>query len=153
MIHRIRERGSERPTVPEWTRKFSYPGWTNAFHLLPTNNRLYGTETLFGDWNSQVLLLLKDCGPTGELKLGITDPHETNPWRHAQRELGDKGGCRTNEGLVEFASILPGGKLYGSATANMLYNEEGWSRALKGFKSEPLQGFLQRVLQWVFQNC
>ena len=152
MIHKIRDRSSERPPVPEWIRKFSYPGWTNAFHLLPTNNRLYGTETLFGDWNSRVLLLAKDWGPTDELKLGIADPKETNPWRHAQRELGDRGGCRSNQMLLRLASVIPGGKLYGSAAANMLYDSPGWSRSLPGFESGPLHEFLKGVLSWVLES-
>jgi hypothetical protein len=152
MIHKIRDRSSERPPVPEWIRKFSCPGWTNAFHLLPTNNRLYGTETLFGDWNSRVLLLAKDWGPTDALKSGIDDPAESNPWRHAQREVGDKGGVRTNEMLSRCAFAIPGGKLYGSATANMLYDDPGWSRSLPGFEYGPLHDFLKRVLSWVLES-
>src|SRR5882724_518998 len=100
----------ERPRIPDWIREFSYPGWTNVFQLVPTNDHLYATETLFGDWASRVLLLVKDACPAPAIP-GASD------WRHAQRELGDKQGWRTNERLhrrlipdqsVPFVS--PGGK-------------------------------------------
>jgi len=142
---------SERSRVPGWIRNFSHPGWTNVFQLVPENQHLYGTETLFGDWNSRVLLLAKDGSPTGVIR-ALRDKGESRPWRHAQRELGDTGGWRTNERLSNFASMIPGGKLYGSATANMLYDDPRWSRSLPGFYDGPLNAFLQRVLCWVAES-
>lgn len=139
---------SERPPVPDWIRKFSYPGWTNVFQLVPKNESLYGTETLFGDWDARTLLLAKDGAPTPVIR-ALRDKGEPRPWRHAQRELGDRGGLRTNERIAEFAAMIPGEKLYGSATANMLYDDPRWSRSLPGFYDGPLNVFLQRVLCWV----
>jgi hypothetical protein len=55
---------SDRLRVPDWIRKFSCSGWTNVFQLVPNNESLYCTETLFGDWNGRVLLLAKDACPT-----------------------------------------------------------------------------------------
>lgn len=140
-----------RPPVPDWIREFSCRGWTNVFRHLPNEDHLYGTETLIGfdDWNSRVLLLAKDWGPTSALTSGLGE-RDSRPWRHAVR--GDPGGWRTNEKLVCLASDIPGGKLYGSATANMLCDARGWSRTLKGWKHEPLQGFLQCVLGWVLES-
>lgn len=142
---------STRPPVPDWIREFSYQGWTNVFRHLPNETHLYGTETLFGDWNSRVLLLAKDWGPTSELELALRE-RDPQPWRHAERARGDRRGWRTNEKLVHLASVIPGGKLYGSATANMLYDAPGWSRTLKGWKCETLQGFFQCVLGWVLES-
>jgi hypothetical protein len=149
MIHDVRKRRSEQPNVPEWIRTFSYPGWTNVFHGLPKEDHLYGTETLFGDWNGSILLLAKDWGPTSELERALR-AQDPRPWRHAER--GDPSGWRSNETLARLASIIPGGKLYGSATANMLYDDPRWSRALRGFESGPLNEFLQRVLSWVLDS-
>jgi len=138
----------ERPHVPDWIREFSYPGWTNVFQLVPKNESLYGTETLFGDWDASILLLAKDGAPTGVIR-ALRDKGESRPWRHAQREMGDRGGLRTNERISDFAAMIPGEKLYGSATANLLYDDPRWSRSLPGFYDGPLNVFLQRVLCWV----
>jgi hypothetical protein len=48
--------------------------------------------------------------------------------------------------------MIPGGKLYGSATANMLYDDPRWSRALPGFYDGPLNDFLRRILRWVTES-
>lgn len=142
----------DRPTVPDWIRNHPAPkGWTNVFTLVKSNEHLYGTETLFGDWGGQTLLLAKDGAPTPVIRslLAKGDPR---PWRHAQRQLGDCGGWRTNERLSRLAETVPGGKLYGSATANLLYDDPRWSRALPGFYSGPLHEYLRRVLQWVLES-
>lgn len=137
------------PRVPDWIREFVPPsGWTNVFALVPTNEHLYATETLFGDWNGQTLLLAKDAAPTGVIR-ALRDKGDPRPWRHAQRELGDPAGWRTNETLAALASALPCRKLYGSATANLLFDDPRWSRSLPGFGSGPLHAYLQRVLAWV----
>jgi len=142
---------SGSPIIPNWIRDFRYPGWTNVFQLVPNNKHLHGTETLFGDWSSGVLLLAKDGAPTGVIR-ALRDKGEPRPWRHAQRELGDSGGWRTNERLSSFASMIPETKLYGSATANMLYDDPRWSRSLPGFYNGPLNQFLQHVLVWVTES-
>jgi hypothetical protein len=145
------------PPVPEWVRQFSYPGWTNVFQLVPNNESLY-PEALrpdwklqFNDWNGRVLLLAKDGCPTRVIEES-RDKGELQPWRYSQQELGDEGGWRTNNRLYRFASSVPGGKLYGSAAANMLYDNPGWSRALPSFFVGPLHDFLKCVLVWVLES-
>jgi len=66
--------------------------------------------------------------------------------------MGDLGGWRTNERLADFAMMIPGGKLYGSATANMLYDDPRWSRSLPGFYDGTLNAFFQRVLGWALMS-
>lgn len=145
-----RER-STRPHVPDWIRRFSYPKWTNVFQLVPNNENLYPEalraewKNQFNDWNSRILLLAKDGCPTRVIRKAC-EQGESQPWRYAQQELGDEGGWRTNNRLYRFASVVPGGKLYGSATANMLYDDPGWSRPLPGVFAGPLHDFLKRVL-------
>src|SRR6266404_300999 len=137
---------AEPPRVPNFIRRFSYRGWTNVFHLVPTNDHLYATETLFGDWNSRVLLLAKDACPTSAIQ-------QASDWRHAQRELGDKQGWRTNERLQRLLIPFPEKSfLYGSASANMLYEDPGWSRSLSGFFAGDLHEFLKCVLSWVMES-
>jgi len=141
------------PGVPDWIRDYlPPPGWTNVFALVPSNNRLYGTETLFGDWGGQTLLLAKDGAPTPVIR-ALRDKGESQPWRHADRKLGDAGGWRTNESLADAAAAISGGKLYGSATANLLLDDPRWSRKLPGVCTPgPLRDYLKRVLTWVLES-
>src|SRR5882724_1172464 len=148
---------STRPPVPAWIREFDYPGWKNVFQLVPNNRNLYPEalrpdwKTQFNDRNGRILLLAKDgCPP--RVILDRIARREPQPWRYGQRELGDEMGWMTNKRLYGLASTIPGGKLYGSATANMLYDDPRSSRGLKGFKSPLLQEFLQRVLYWVLES-
>ena len=142
----------ETPAIPEWIREFKHPGYTNVFSFLPKCERLYGTETLFGDWGAEVLFLAKDAAPTHVIKSLAEKEAEKGKdvcgaWRHAQR--GDAGGFRTNEQLVILANEIQCSKLYGSATANMLCDDPRWSRALPDFKNGPLHDYLIEVLRWV----
>ncbi len=141
-----------RPSVPDWIRKYVPPqGWTNVFTLVPANEHLFGTETLLGDWDGRTLLLAKDGAPTGVIR-ALRDKGEPRPWRHAQRELGDVGGYKTNEYIAAAAIRLRGGVLYGSATANLLFDDPRWSRSLPGFYTGPLHEYLKRVLAWVIAS-
>ena len=148
---------SSGPRVPDWIREFSYPDWTNVFQLVANNENLYPEalrpewKTQFNDWNGRILLLAKDGCPTCVIREAC-DKREMQPWRYSQQELGDEGGWRTNKRLYRFASVVPGGKLYGSATANMLYDDPGWSRPLPGVFGGPMHNFLRRVFCWVLES-
>lgn len=139
---------SNTPTIPSWIREFLYSGYTNVYSFLDNCPRLYGTETLFGDWSAEVLLLAKDGAPTHVIK-SLSLKEGQSAWRHAQRELGDIGGWRTNERLTKLVSGIPGPKLYGSATANLLFDDPRWSRTLSEFKTGQLHDYLVNVLRWV----
>jgi hypothetical protein len=141
-----------RPPVPPWIRDFHYPGWTNVFELVPANDHLYAPETHFGTWNSRVLLLATDACPTQSIESAV-EMGESRPWRHSRRELGDHVGVRTNERLCRLVSLITEKELlYGSATANMLYNDPESSRSLAGFRSGGLHEFLRCVLSWVLES-
>src|SRR5207244_9846370 len=148
---------STPPRVPKKIREFSYPGWTNVFKLVPNNKILYPEalrpdwKTQFNDWNGRILLLAKDGCPTRVISDRV-DRGEPQPWRYGQRELGDEMGWLTNEKLYRFASKIPGGKLYGSAAANMLYDDDRTSRGLSGFYDGQLHEFLRDALAWVLES-
>jgi hypothetical protein len=109
---------------------------------------LYGTETLFGDWDSRVLLLAKDGAPTSAIR-NLAQREGDGAWRHADRQRGDPSGWKTNEQLAELASLIQGPKLFGSATANMLCDIEGYRRSLPDFWKGPLHEHLIYTLGWV----
>ena len=139
------------PAIPTDFRRFAHDGYTNVFSLLPDCTRLYATETVHGDWDAQVLLLAKDAAPTGAI-VERAKAEGCAAWRHSQRCRGDRGGCQTNERLGTLAQGLPGTQLYGSALANLLYDDPRWSRALPGFYSGRLHAYLADVLRWVIDN-
>ncbi len=72
---------STTPPLPDWIVTAQVSGYTNAHELLPEEARLYGTETLYGDWGGQVLLLAKDWGPSSILRERI-QAGDARPWRH-----------------------------------------------------------------------
>jgi hypothetical protein len=123
---------SERPPVPNWIRKFSYPGWTNVFQLVPKNESLYGTETLFGDWDARILLLAKDGAPTPVIR-ALRDKGEPRPWRHAQREMGDRGGLRGEKKIRAFPLYHP------AARVSTDLMESGWRGFAKKVSSPTRQ--------------
>jgi hypothetical protein len=49
--------------IPESIRSFKHRHYTNIYELYPNERRLYGTESLFGDWDGELLLLAKDFAP------------------------------------------------------------------------------------------
>ena len=66
------------PPLPEWIRTTLVDGYTNAHARLGTKvTRLYGTETLYGDWGGATLLLAKDFYPTVILdrRAQVPDPY------------------------------------------------------------------------------
>jgi hypothetical protein len=139
------------PEIPDRFRHLSFPGYTNVFSLLPDCNRFYCTETLFGDWDAQTLILAKDPAPASVIKSRVSLEGEM-AWRHSEHARNDSGGWKTNERIASQCRILPGTQLYGSATANMLCDKEGWSRTLPGFRRGILREYLHQSLCWVIEN-
>jgi hypothetical protein len=114
---------------------------------LETEPRLFCTETLFGDWAGQTLLLAKDAAPVDVIRARL-ERGETHPWRHSRRGH-DPMGYVTNERVSELAELIHGGKLYGSALAHMLKVGSKTSSSLMGFRSGALQEHLAQVLEFV----
>ena len=152
---------SDPPTVPSWIRKFSrdkrFDGWSNKFSLMPKDPNLYSEslradwKTEFDDWNGRILLLSKDPCPTEKVEemigKGVSFLHR------AQSDLGDENGFGTNNKLYDFASKIPGGKLFGSACGNMLCDKSGYRRNIfKEFSQEPLHSYFKDVLSWVVET-
>ena len=141
--------------------------WRNAFGkelLGPNPKRFYPTETLYGDWDGEVLFLAQDALPAPALKNTIEDYKKKNisideAWVHADRENPEhKGGFKTNEILKANKDkyIDPTKVLYGSITANMLFDmadgSKNYQRELKGFNNKILQAHMKNVLRWVVEN-
>lgn len=139
--------------------------WVNVFSdefLGGGVKNLYATETLFGDWNGELLILAQDALPASVLK-SIIDFHIARgdgreaAWRHADKiKFQDKAGWKTNEKLSELISLYAPtiGAVYGSAASHMIYDDglSSYSQDLRGYKTPELQVHLQNVLAWVISN-
>jgi hypothetical protein len=109
--------------LPTWITEVDVPGYVAAHQLCPGEPRLFGTESLYGDWDGAVLLLAKDFGPTRIVhdRLAAGDPR---PYRHEPR-------MRANRQLQRLAASVEGmGLLYGSALGNLLRDDGRISGAL-----------------------
>lgn len=140
------------PTIPPWIRAFNHPDYINvySFDRLREEPKLFCTETLFGDWDAPTLLLAKDAAPAHVISARIEDD-DPNPWRHGVRGH-DPMGFQTNERVEELSGYFTGSKLYGSALAHMLKEDEKTSGSLAGFSSGQLQDHLRCVLEFVVQD-
>ena len=137
------------PPLPPWIREASVDGYLTAHALLPDETRVYGTESLYGDWEAPALLLAKDFAPSKVLheRIAAGDPR---PYHH-------EPGLRTNARLESLAAPLlrgqaptDSGLLYGSALANLLRNDGIWSGALPNRREAMAYG--ERVLSFTLEH-
>lgn len=69
------------PPIPDRFRSISSPGYVNVFEFGLGNKNLWGTETMFGDWNGEYLLVAKDFYPASYIRL-LQAAGEKYPYRH-----------------------------------------------------------------------
>lgn len=117
------------PPLPDWIRSARVPGYITAHVRLPGVTRLFGTETLYGDWDGQVLLLAKDFAASRVLEERLARG-EPDPYRH-----GTDSESLTNRRPKRFLPLLGCGSgsegfLYGSALANLLREDGEMSGSL-----------------------
>lgn len=110
------------PTIPEWIKSFRTPSYTNIYELIPKETRLYGTESLYGDWSGELLLLAKDFAPRTIINERLQDG-DLRPYRHSPK-------APTNKNIIEYTSPFQCGILYGAALVGLLRNDGNMSGAL-----------------------
>ncbi|TPM27053.1 hypothetical protein [Mesorhizobium sp. B2-3-5] len=69
------------PPIPARFRSICSPGYVNIFKFGLGNKNLWGTETMFGDWNGEYLLVAKDFYPASYIRL-LQAAGEKYPYRH-----------------------------------------------------------------------
>ncbi len=131
------------PPLPRWIREATIAGYSCAHQLCPRETRLYGTESLFGDWRGQVLLLAKDFGPSRILRARIA-AGEDRPYRHEPGMLANRRLARLAHPLAHL------GMLYGSALANLLRDDGRVSGALPNRDAAMAHGVA--VLRWALSH-
>lgn len=137
------------PPLPQWLTGFHLPGYVNVYEVLPDETRLYGTESLYGDWNARVLLLAKDFACSDILHQRIA-AGDQRPYRHEPT-------LRTNRALQQLAGPLCTaddakhcGLLYGSALASLCRDDGNMSGALPN-RAAAIE-FGSRVLEFTLEN-
>ncbi len=137
------------PPLPTWIREQHVHGYTNVFSLLPAETRLFGTESLYGDWNGRALLLAKDFA-CSKLVHDRIQQGDSRPYRHKPKLV-------TNTRLRRFADPLTIGSepntcglLYGSALACLLRDDEEMSGSLPNRKEA--MAFGTRVVSFVVEH-
>jgi hypothetical protein len=122
------------PQIPGCIRDFRHPSYTSIYQLCPGESRLFGTESLYGDWSAPLLLLAKDFAPARlvrvRIRAGDRRPYHHTDWRTSPRAPG----AATNRNLHRFAESVPCAKLYGSALAGLLRNDDAVSGTLPDFQ-------------------
>ena len=109
------------PPIPSWIKDLRVTGYRNIYEYELGQRNLYGTETLYGDWSGDLLLLAKDFAPSNYVENRI-QAHEPIPYHH-------KPTMRTNDHLLKLVAGYGRGILYASAC--FLMRDDGeWSGTL-----------------------
>ena len=102
------------PAFPAELRRSPSPAYASIYDYDPSETRLFGTESLYGDWDSTVLLLAKDFAPDSYIQERQAKAPGTRLFSHDPT-------FQTNKNLVKrFRPLLPCEPLYGSALAGLL---------------------------------
>lgn len=102
------------PAIPAELRRSPSPAYASIYDYDPHETRLFGTESLYGGWDSPILLLAKHFAPTDYIE-----------WRRAQqpcvRLFSHDPEWPMNINLEQiFVPLLPCKPLYGSVLAGLL---------------------------------
>ncbi len=69
------------PEIPPWMRTLEHSGYRNIFSFELGNYNLFGTETLCGDWDGDLLIVAQDFAPASFIPARI-DAKDPFPYRH-----------------------------------------------------------------------
>jgi hypothetical protein len=141
------------PQIPAWLYRYRHTAYTNIYEWLPGEPRVFGTESLFGDWDAEVLLLAKDYAPASIIRKRI-ESGDSRPYRAAERAIdgGRAMGVSTNENLrllVRPIADIP--MLYGSAFGGLMRNDDQTSGALPAYR-EILTRYAVPLLKWCIEE-
>lgn len=111
------------PPIPASIKEARVQGYVSIYEILPNETRLYGTESLFGDWNGEVLVLAQDFAPVRyvqeRIAKGCEDPYSHNPKMQTNQRL-----IRSVAGIRRSPEAATCGILYGSALASLCKENE-----------------------------
>ena len=90
------------PDIPRTIRDLDPPSnFVNPFRLGILGPNLFGTETLCGDWNGDLLLLAQDFAPAEEVRAVIESKGAAAAWRHNDGDGRYRIGKKTNLNICQ----------------------------------------------------
>lgn len=140
------------PQILAEIRSYRHRYYTNIFQIVPDETRLFGTESLYGDWDAALLLLAKDFAPVQVVRRRISEG-DSRPFRHGQSALDfQRMGVGTNEHIETLTARLQCKKLYGSAFGGLLRNDGKASGPLPGY-AHVRDEYAAGMLKWVIEEA
>ena len=131
------------PEIPDWIRDYRCPKgrFRNIYEYCPDETRLYGTESLFGDWDGELLLFAQDFCCTNMIEGWINDKRD--------RVYAHNPAMITNRSLELYTQGIDCGMVYGSALAGMIKVGDSNS-SLPAWSL--MRSHLCRVLRFTIEN-
>jgi hypothetical protein len=110
------------PPLPDFVREFRLKMYRNIHEMVDNETRLYGTESMYGDWNGDLLLLLKDfaCSKLIDDRKASGDKR---PYRHEPGLETNKRLRRRADRIATSEEPTKCGILYASAAACLLRDD------------------------------
>jgi len=108
-----------RPAVPDWLRAEVPERYTSVYEVDPSETRIYGTESLYGNWHGKLLVLAQDFANAEFVRARKAARHP-RPFSHDPRNKTNLRLCP----LLE-ESGLTTEALYGSALGGALKETDG----------------------------
>lgn len=139
--------------LPEWLTSYRQPPYRNIYEICPQERFVFGTESLYGDWDAELLILAQDVGPADEFEK-LRDAGHPHPFAHREFRPGfprydpaaGMGGAGTNKTIFRLAEHVSCTKLYGSALIGMCRPGADYHGTLP--RPTLVRDFCVRVLRW-----
>jgi hypothetical protein len=131
--------------------------YTNIYEICKNEAYVFGTESLYGDWDAELLVMAQDVGPVDEFERFRANNHP-RPFTHREWREGyanyepeeGTGGAGTNQTVHRLGEHFSCAKLYGSALIGMCRPGN-----LYGKNLPPVTGIRPHcvsVLRWVLDS-
>jgi len=82
-------------------RDFRHDAYVNIYEVCPDEPRIFGTESIYGSWDAEILLLAKDFAPWSKIKIRIDNKDRAFRASCRCKDGGKGAGVQTNENLVQ----------------------------------------------------
>jgi hypothetical protein len=121
--------------IPDDLRNLGASHYKNIFDIWPDNDRIYGTETLCGDWSAEILILAQDFAPVDCLTERIEKKPNANPYYHDPANMTNVRLVR----LLQENGIKVDIHGNGSSSCGVLYSSACWLIKEDGGLGGPLR--------------
>jgi uracil-DNA glycosylase len=90
------------PAIPDWIRQLASPtNYKNPFQMGIEGPNLFGTETLCGDWDGDLLLVAQDFELASNVESVIREFGPNAAWRHNDGDSRYSMGYMTNVAICQ----------------------------------------------------